>query len=113
MERLVIVDREAFVLQMQAECRRIMEEVMTAVNNAPTGNVISGSEMQVRDLMGELRRTAFQKAVQMRIDSTESSFSPSEGRGGPGEAGERPGQPQREQRQRADQSVADAVVRVE
>jgi hypothetical protein len=35
--------------------------------------------MQVRDLMGELRRKAFETAVQMRIDSTESNFSPCEG----------------------------------
>jgi hypothetical protein len=54
-----------------------LEEVADAVNAAPTGNVISGSEMQVRDLMAEFRRKAFEAAVQMRIDSTESSFSPS------------------------------------
>jgi hypothetical protein len=44
--------------------------------------VINGSEMQVRDLMAELRRKAFEMAVQMRIDSTESNFSPSQGRVG-------------------------------
>jgi hypothetical protein len=80
MERLLVVNKEEFSARMQVECRRIMESVMEAVNNAPTGNVISGSEMQVRDLMADLRRVAFETAVQMRIDSTESSFSPSEGR---------------------------------
>jgi len=40
--------------------------------------------MQVRDLMDEFRRKTFEMAVQMRIDSTESSFSPSKGRGGQG-----------------------------
>jgi hypothetical protein len=35
--------------------------------------------MQVRDLMAELRCKAFEMAVQMRIDSTESTFSPSQG----------------------------------
>jgi hypothetical protein len=94
MERLLIMDRQAFVSRMQGECRRIMEQVADAVNGAPTGNVISGSEMQVRDLMAELRRTAFETAVQMRIDSTESSFSPSKGR---------VGQAQREQGSRASQ----------
>ena len=61
-----------------------MEQIADEVNAAPTGNVISGSEMQVRDLMAELRRKAFETAdfgelsrvVQMRIDSTESNFSP-------------------------------------
>ena len=80
MDRLLAMDRQEYVSRMQAECRRIMEQVADAVNAAPTGNVISGSEMEVRDLMAELRRTAFEMAVQMRIDSTESIFSPSAGR---------------------------------
>lgn len=79
MERLMTMDSQEFVSRMQAKCRRVMEQVADAVNNAPTGNVISGSEMEVRDLLGELRKEAFETAVQMRIDSHESSFSPSEG----------------------------------
>jgi hypothetical protein len=98
MERLLVVDKQAYASRMQAECRRIMESVMEAVNSAPPGNVISGSEMEVRDLMGDLRRIAFETAVQMRIDSTESSFSPSEGRQRSGPAEQGPGQPQRGQR---------------
>jgi hypothetical protein len=88
MERLLKLDRQGYVDVMQGECRRIMEKIADAVNNAPTGNVINGSEMEVRDLMGELRQKAFETAVQMRIDSTESSFSPSEGRVGEGQAGQ-------------------------
>lgn len=80
MDRLLTMDKGEYVLRMQAECRRIMEQIADAVNAAPTGNVINCSEMQVRDLMAELRCTAFEVAVQMRIDSTESAFSPSEGR---------------------------------
>ena len=87
MERLLTMDKQEYVSRMQAECRRVMEQVADAVNAAPSGNVISGSEVQVRDLMAELRRTAFEMAVQMRIDSTESSFSPSEGRIGAGQGG--------------------------
>jgi len=98
MERLLVVDKQAYASRMQAECRRIMESVMEAVNNAPAGNVISGSEMQVRDLMADLRRIAFETAVQSRIDSTESSFSPSEGRQRPRQAGQGPRQPQRGKR---------------
>jgi hypothetical protein len=78
MERLLTMDKQEYVSRMQAECRRIMEQVADVVNAAPTGNVISGSEMQVRDLMAELRRKAFEMAVQMRVDSTESTFPPSE-----------------------------------
>jgi hypothetical protein len=79
MDRLLTMDKQEYVSRMQAECRRIMEQIADTVNAAPTGNVINGSEMQVRDLMAELRCRAFETAVQMRIDSTESSFSPSQG----------------------------------
>jgi hypothetical protein len=82
MDRLLTMDKQEYLARMQAEFRQIMEQVADAVNAAPTGNVISGSEMQVRDLMAEFRRKAFEMAVQMRIDSTESNFSPSEGRVG-------------------------------
>jgi hypothetical protein len=79
MDRLLTMDSDAFATRMQAEFQQVMKQVADAVNAAPTGNVISGSEMQVRDLMAEFRRKAFETAVQMRIDSTESSFSPSQG----------------------------------
>jgi hypothetical protein len=84
MEVLKRMEKQEYVARMQAECRPIMEQISDAVNDAPTGNVISGSEMQVRDLMEELRRKSFELAVQMRVDSHESTFSPSEGGRGPG-----------------------------
>ena len=86
MDRLLTMDQQQFVTEMQTEVARTLAQVAEAVNNAPTGNLISGSEMAVRDLMGELRRRVFEKAVQMRIDSTESSFSPSAERGREGQA---------------------------
>ena len=110
MEGLKTMDKSAYVAQMQAECRRIMEQIADAVNGAPTGNVISGSELQVRDLMEELRKKSFELAVQMRVDSTESTFSPSAGsRQAVGEQGAH--QPQHDDGQRADQLVPAAVVR--
>jgi hypothetical protein len=86
MDRLLTMDKERFIAEMVMEARRTFGEVADAVNNAPDGHVISGSEMPVRDAMVELQRKAFEKAVQMRIDSTESSFSPSPGRVGQGQA---------------------------
>lgn len=111
MERLETMDKAKYVAQMQEECRRIMGRIADAVNAAPTGNLISGSEMQVRDLMEELRQKAFELSVQMRVDSTESTFSPSARRGGetPGEQGTLP--PQHDHGQRADQLVPPAVGR--
>src|SRR4051794_41893120 len=91
MDRLLTMDRNQFVARMQEEFRRTMEQVADAVNDAPDGNVINGSEVRVRDVMAEFRRKAFETAVQMRIDSTESSFSPADGRGGPPRAEKRAG----------------------
>jgi hypothetical protein len=105
MAPLQTMDQAEYVSRMQAECRRILGQVADAVNNAPTGNVIGGSEMQVRDLMEELRRRAYETAVQMRIDSHESSFSPSEGSGGQGSGEQGPVQPQPAHGQRSDPLV--------
>ena len=111
MERLLAMDKQEYVSRMQAECRRIMEQVAEAVNAAPTGNVISGSEMRVRDLMAELICKAFEMAVQMRIDSTESSFSPSERCQGQQQAEQGKGKPQHAERKRADRPEAGPVAR--
>ncbi|MGQ9925171.1 MAG: hypothetical protein ACUVSM_14755 [Armatimonadota bacterium] len=102
MDRLLTMDAERFVAEMEAEVRRTLRQVADAVNNAPTGNVISGSEVAVRDAMAQLRRRVFEKAVQMRIDSTESSFSPSEGRGRQAQAEQGAGAAQRREHQRTD-----------
>ena len=111
MERLLQMDKEQFIADMQAEVRRILGEVADAVNNAPDGNVISGSEVAVRDAMVELQRRAFEKAVQMRIDSTESSFSPSEECSGQSQAEQRPVAAEHAESQRADRDVPPPLVR--
>jgi hypothetical protein len=111
MDRLLQMDKEQFIAQMQAEFRRALEQVAEAVNNASDGNVISGSEMAVRDAMVELQRRAFEKAVQMRIDSTESSFSPSQGCDGQGQAEQGSVVSQQPERQRANRVAAKKVAR--
>jgi hypothetical protein len=111
MERLLTMDKEQFITEMQAEVRRLLGEVADAVNNAPDGNVINGSEMAVRDAMVELQRQAFQKAVQMRIDSTESSFSPSEGRVGQVQTKQGPLCAEQPEHQRTHRNATGAVVR--
>jgi len=90
MDRLLRMSKEQFVQQMRSEVDRVLEEIADAVNDAPDGQVINASEMKVRDLMGRLRTGVYQKALQMRIDSTESSFSPSEGRVGRAQAEQGP-----------------------
>jgi hypothetical protein len=69
---------------MQGEFERTMRQVADAVNQAPDGRWISGSEVEVLELMTEFRRKAFETALQMRIDEAEGAFSP----GGPADAEE-------------------------
>jgi hypothetical protein len=76
----VAVSSESFAAAMRQETETMLHEVMEAVNKAPDGAWINGSEMQVRDLLGEYRRRVFEKALQMKVDAAEGAFSP----GGPG-----------------------------
>jgi hypothetical protein len=110
MEGLKTMDKSEYVARMQEECRQIMGQIADAVNGAPTGNVIGGSEMQVRDLMEKLRQKSFELALQMRVDSHESTFSPS---GGGGQAAGEQGaiQPQRDDVQWPDPLVTQALGR--
>ena len=74
------VSPEAFIKAMRSETDQMLGEVMEAVNRAPDGYWINGSEKQVRDVMGEFRRRVFERALQMKTDVAEGAFSP----GGPG-----------------------------
>ena len=67
---------EQFLEQMRGEFERTMREVADAVNRAPDGQWINGSEVQVLETMTEFRRKAYQTALQMRVDQAEGSFSP-------------------------------------
>lgn len=72
----VRVSAESFVEAMRLETEQMLGEVMAAVNEAPDGAWINASENKVRDRMGEYRRRAFEKALQMRADVVEGAFSP-------------------------------------
>jgi hypothetical protein len=62
---------------LQSEFDAYAREVMEALNQAPDGAWIEGSEEQVRDLSADFRRRVFERAVQMRINAAEAAFSPS------------------------------------
>ena len=68
---------EELAAALQQETERYLQSVMQAVNRAPDGEWLAGSEEQVRDLSAEYRRRVFEKAVQMRIDAAEAAFPPS------------------------------------
>jgi hypothetical protein len=80
MDGLNKLKREELVRRMREDFEATMLKVADAVNDAPDGHLIDGSEEQVRDLLGDFRRRAFETAAQMRVEATESSpaFSPGE-----------------------------------
>jgi len=71
------VSPEEFAGAMRQEMEQYLKEVMEAVNQAPDGEWIAGSEERVRDLSAEMRRRVFEKAVQQRVDAAEAAFPPS------------------------------------
>lgn len=89
MDRLSRLDRDELGRRMREDFERTMLQVADAVNAAPDGHLIDGSEEQVRDLLGDFRRRAFETAAQMRVEATEGSaaFSPGEGGAGTSRGG--------------------------
>ena len=79
MEPTPKISRDEYIRQMRQEVEEMLGQVADAINNAPPGHIISGSEEKVRDLFADLRRRAYEKGVQMRINEAEASFPPSEG----------------------------------
>lgn len=73
------LSRDEFIAQMRAKMEAMLGQVADAVNDAAPGQIISGSEEQVRNLFADLRQQAFEKALQMRVDAAEAAFPPSEG----------------------------------
>ena len=77
METSPRVSPQEFAESMKQEFEEFAEKVMEAVNDAPDGQWIAGSEEQVRDLSAEMRRRIFERAVQKRVDAAEAAFPPS------------------------------------
>lgn len=74
------LDRVAYLEALRQKMEVLLGQVADAVNNAPDGSIISGSECVVRDLFKDLRHQAFELALQMRSTAAEAAFSPSEER---------------------------------
>ena len=68
---------EKLVESLREDADAYARAVMQAVNQAPDGEWIAGSEEQVRDLSAEFRRRTFERAMQLRIDAAEAAFPPS------------------------------------
>ena len=111
MERLVQVNRDQLAAELHSELEQTLAKVMDAVNSAKDGRLIEDSEQPVFDLMKQLECRVFQKALQLRVDSTESTFSPSEGRGEQNQTQQGPGRMLAADATGPRESVADAVLR--
>ena len=77
MEPVPKLSREAYVEAMRAKLEALLGQVADAVNDAPPGRVIAGSEEPVRDLFAAFRQQAYELAVQMRVNAAEAASPPS------------------------------------
>ena len=78
MEPMPKMSREEYLAAMRQKMEAMLGQVADAINHAPDGYVIAGSEEKVRDLFADLRQQAFTMGLQMRVDAAEAAFSPSE-----------------------------------
>jgi hypothetical protein len=83
------IDAEAYLRKMRQRMEEALRRVAQAVNDAPDGAWINDSEMPVFHEFNDLRRDAYETALQMRADAAASAFSPDRPaeRQAPGEQG--------------------------
>jgi hypothetical protein len=75
------MSRQEFIDRMRQKMEEALGRVADAINQAPPGQIIAGSEEEVRDVFAYLRQQAFEMGLQMRLDAAEAAFPPSEGPG--------------------------------
>jgi hypothetical protein len=80
MDSLPKLDREAYREALRLELERVVQEVADAVDNAPVGKIIRGSEEKARDALDRFRQAAYEKALQLKVDAAEAAFPPSDQR---------------------------------
>lgn len=68
---------DALLAKLRERFEQLCQEVTAAVNAAPAGQVINGSEERVRDLFADFRCLSYQTAVQLRLDAAQAAFPPS------------------------------------
>ena len=68
---------DALLQQLRGRFEQLCQDVAGAVNAAPAGQIINGSEEQVRDLFADFRQATYQAALQLRTDAAQAAFPPS------------------------------------
>ena len=84
------VSPEQYIQRMRERMEQALRRVAQAVNDAPDGAWINGSEWQVFEEFNDLRRDAYEQALQMRADAASSAFSPDRPRDRPAPDEQRP-----------------------
>lgn len=79
MDKDVKITPEQLAKAMDGDYQKLVRLVSGAVNGAPDGAVISGSEELVRDAMARFRQKVYEKAIQLRTQAAQAAFSPSQG----------------------------------
>jgi hypothetical protein len=68
---------------LEGDYQKLLQEAEKAVNEAPDGAVIAGSEEAFRDAVARFRRVAYEKAIQLRAAAAaQAAFPPSGSCGG-------------------------------
>jgi len=70
------ISPDAYLQRMRRTMEDTLRQVAQAVNDAPDGAWINDSEWQVFAAFNDLRRAAYEQALQMRADAGASAFSP-------------------------------------
>ncbi len=73
-----ILSADALRDQLRDRFEKLCRDVASAVNQAPAGAVINGSEEEVRDLLASFRTATYQAALQLRADAAQAAFPPSD-----------------------------------
>lgn len=90
MDRLMGMDLAAYEERAVEVARQAVRRIGQSINEARAGSFFEDCEMQVKQAGEDLTRELMELGSQMRIDSTESSFSPSEGSVGQADEEQRP-----------------------
>ena len=70
------ISLDAYLRQMRERMEQALGRVAQAGNEAPDGAWITDSEWPVFHEFNDLRRDAYEQALQMRADAASSAFSP-------------------------------------
>ena len=70
------ISPDEYVVRMRSRMELALRRVAEAVNAAPDGAWINDSEWPVFHEFNDLRRDAYEQALQMRADAAASAFSP-------------------------------------